>query len=261
MDNHTLFSRFAAAIRNVNVDQVVTSGDIPAEFLLGREGLLSSHYIPFDYVNRQAKVVLVGITPGLTQWKNAVREAQQQLLHGASMEEARIAAKRTGAFSGTMRPNLVSLLDRIGIHHWLKIASCEALFGTHSNLVQTTSILRHPVFVNGENYNGTPNMIKTPFLRAQLLEHFAKEVTELDNPVYIPLGPKVSEGLAWLAAEGVIKGERILDGLPHPSGANAERIAYFLGEKAKAALSAKTNGDKLDQIRAALMARMAKLAI
>lgn len=259
MDHNTLFSRFATAIRNVNVEKVATAGDIPVEFLLGQQGPLSTHYIPFDYVNRHAKVVLVGITPGLTQWKNAVREAQLQLLRGASMEEARIAAKRTGAFSGTMRPNLVSLLDRIGIDTWLKVASCESLFGSHAHLVQTTSILRHPVFVNGGNYNGTPNMVRTHFLRAQILEHFAREAAELDDPVYIPLGPKVSEGLAWLAAEDVIKADRILDGLPHPSGANAERISYFLGGKAKEALSAKTDGDKLDKVRTVLTRRIAAL--
>lgn len=260
MDHNThLFSRFTTAIHNVNVEKVATASDIPAEFLLGQEGALSSHYIPFDYVNRQAKVVLVGITPGLTQWKNAVREAQQQLLRGASTEDVRIAAKRTGAFSGAMRPNLVSLLDRIGIHNWLKIGSCDALFGTHAHLVQTTSILRHPVFVSGENYNGSPSMIRTPFLRAQILEHFAKEAAELDNPVYIPLGPKVSEGLEWLAREGVLKRDRILNGLPHPSGANAERIAYFLGRKERTALSAKTNAAQLDKVKDELARLVAQL--
>lgn len=82
----------------------------------------------------------------------------------------------------------------------------------------------------------------------------------MSDPVYIPLGPKVSEGLAWLAAEGVINAERVLGGLPHPSGANAERIAYFLGEKRKTALSTKADGDKLDQIRSTLTNRIATLA-
>jgi hypothetical protein len=187
-------------------------------------------------------------------------EAQRQLLGGASLETAHQAAKQTGGFSGTLRPNLVRLLDHIGMNQWLKIESCASLFDRHYNLVQTTSILRHPIFIGGANYSGTPSMVRTPFLRRQMLDHFAHEVTQMNNPIYIPLGPKVSEGLAWLAAEGVIKADRILDGLPHPSGANAERIAYFLGEKARAALSAKTNGEKLDQIRAALMARMTELS-
>tara|TARA_R110001583_G_scaffold191912_1_gene357798 strand:- start:16829 stop:17005 length:177 start_codon:yes stop_codon:yes gene_type:complete len=54
--------------------------------------------------------------------------------------------------------------------------------------------------------------------------------------------------------------KRILDGLPHPSGANAERIAYFLGSKSKDALSAKTNANKLDQARESMMRKVQALA-
>lgn len=255
-----LFSQFAPAIRNVDLNKVTDASKIPSEFLLGTDGALTSHYIPFDYVNANAKVVLVGITPGFTQWKNAIREAQQQQLNGASMQDTREAAKRTGAFSGAMRPNLVAMLNAIGVQKWLKIASCETLFGINSELVQTTSILRHPIFVSGENYNGTPSMIKTPFLQKQLLEHFAQETTQLKNPVYIPLGPKVSEGLSWLVKEGVLKEDRILNGLPHPSGANAERIAYFLGRKDKDALSLKTNASQLDAVRSLLISRVIALS-
>jgi hypothetical protein len=76
--------------------------------LIDKEGMLSSHYIPFDLVNSKAKVVLVGITPGLTQWRNAVAEAKRQLGNGASLDEACLAAKRTGTFSGAMRSNLIN---------------------------------------------------------------------------------------------------------------------------------------------------------
>jgi hypothetical protein len=34
-------------------------------------------------VNGAARVVLVGISPGFVQWKNAVREARRQLALGA----------------------------------------------------------------------------------------------------------------------------------------------------------------------------------
>ena len=44
-----------------------------------------------------------------------------------------------------------------------------------------------------------------------------------------------------MAEQGVIQRNQILAGMPHPSGANAERIAFFLGEKAEKDLSAKTN--------------------
>lgn len=259
MDNTSRFAHFAPAIQALALDRIDQPSEIPASFQLCQDGPLTSHYIPFDYVNPSARLVLVGITPGFTQWKNAMREAQRQLAAGTSLNAAHLAAKRTGAFSGAMRPNLIALLDHIGLHRWLGLASCDALFGAASHLVQTTSILRHPVFVDGQNYNGTPSMVRLPFLREQIEAHFAEEARTLDNAVFVPLGPKVSEGLDWLAKRGVIPADRILHGLPHPSGANAERIAYFLGRKDGDRLSAKTNAEKLDEVRQELRSRVLQL--
>lgn len=259
MDTSNRFAQFAPAIQALELDHISQPSAIPASFRLGQDGPLTSHYIPFDYVNPSARLVLVGITPGFTQWKNAMREAQRQLQAGASTEVAHQAAKQTGAFSGAMRPSLIGLLDHIGLHRWLGLTSCDALFNSAGHLVQTTSILRHPVFVDGKNYNGTPNMVRSSFLRAQIEAHFAEEARTLDKAVFVPLGPKVSEGLDWLAQRGVISADRILHGLPHPSGANAERIAYFLGRKERGSLSAKTNAEKLDAVSHDLRSRVLQL--
>jgi hypothetical protein len=78
--------------------------------------------------------------------------------------------------------------------------------------------------------------------------------------VFVPLGDKVAEALYFVADQGLLDRDRILDGLPHPSGANAERIAYFIGRKVRSALSAKTNPDKLDQARAQVVRKLAALA-
>ena len=94
-----------------------------------------------------------------------------------------------------------------------------------------------------------------------LLDYFAHEVQQLPTAVYVPLGPKVGLALDWLARRGVLAPDRILHGMPHPSGANAERIAYVLGRKDKAALSSRTNGAQIDADRLALRARMAALGV
>lgn len=252
----TLFPRFLSPIRAVDLSAISSASHIPSEFLLAKEGALRAHYIPFESLNLQAKVVLVGITPGMTQWKNAVAEAQRQVLAGATPAQTCIAAKRTGAFSGPMRPNLVNLLDAIGLQRWLCIDTCESLFGSDAGMIHTTSVLRHPVFADDKNYNGKPNILKTSFLQQQVLEHFAEEVAQLPDALYIPLGPVVNETLLWLAKRGVLNKENVLSGLPHPSGANAERISYFLGKKLRAELSAKTNPDMLDMAREALISRL-----
>jgi len=259
MNTNTLFPQYANAISNLDINSIRDVKSIPQSLLLAQDGKISVHYIPFEHVNSKAKIVLVGITPGFTQFINAMREAQKQLRSGADQETALRAAKQTGAFSGSMRPNLVAMLDYLGISRWLGIQSCNALFDHASGLVQTTSVLRHPVFVDGDNYNGTPNMTKHPLLRRVLVEHFSKEAAQLKNAIFVPLGPKVSEALAWMTAEGAIDGSRVLDGMPHPSGANAERIAYFLGRKARNQLSTKTNADKLDKAVAGLMEKMAAI--
>jgi hypothetical protein len=254
-----LLPRYADAIGATELALVKAPADIPAAFTLGAAGSLRACYIPFESVNRKARVVIVGITPGFTQWKNAVGEAQRQLAAGAGAEAVLRAARLAGAFSGAIRPNLVALLDEVKVQRWLGITGCASLFGEHAELVHVTGILRHAIFVNGKNYNGSPNMVRTPFLREHLLRHFAQEAALLPDALYIPMGSSAGEGLGWLAAEGVIKADRILHGLPHPSGANAERVAYFLGRKDKATLSSKTDGDQLDAARARLLAQMAAL--
>jgi hypothetical protein len=254
------FDHFASAIRQLDLARISRPADIPATFDLGREGRLSIHYVPFDYVNPAARLVLVGITPGFTQWKNAMREAQRQLAADISPSQVDLAAvKRAGALSGTLRPNLIALLDHIGLNHWLGLASCDALFGDASHLVHTGAILHHPVFVDGRNYSGAPDMVNTPFLKQQIESHFAPEAGSLGEAVFVPLGSQVTRGMLWLAERGVIERSRILVGLPHPSGANIERIAYFLGRKHRDTLSGKTNADQIDAARRALQAQVRRL--
>jgi hypothetical protein len=79
------------------------------------------------------------------------------------------------------------------------------------------------------------------------------------DTLYVPLGQGVDEVLSYLAKQGVISSTQILICLPHPSGANAERINYFLGRKARDKLSAKTNPNKLDLAKSALLLQVASL--
>jgi hypothetical protein len=254
-----LFPRFADAIRELDLDGVRTAHDIPAAFLLAREGRFSSHYLPFEHVNPQARVVVVGITPGLRQWKNAMAETQRQLALGAPTDDLLRAVRQAGAFSGAIRPNLIALLDAIGLPRWLGLETCAGMFGADAHLFHITGLLRHAVFVDGVNYGGAPDPVRTPFLRTQIADYFAHEASLLPGAVYVPVGAAAASGLAWLAEQGAIPADRILHGLPHPSGANSERVAYFLGRKDRATLSAQTNAGQLDAARTDLLARVARL--
>jgi len=252
--------RFAPIIKSLSATELQGSPSLIQKLRIAGDGAIDVCYAPFEYVNPEARVVIVGITPGRTQMLNALKEARRKLDSDADFMTTLIAAKKTGAFSGSMRPNLVALLDHVGVNRWLGISSCNTLFGTAAHLVQTASVLTYPVFANGENYNGTPNMIRHPLLRKQLLSHFGQTVRRLPTALFIPLGDKVAEAMHFVADQGLMNRNHILDGLPHPSGANAERIAYFLGKKKREDLSAKTNAAKLDQAHQELSERIFALA-
>jgi hypothetical protein len=260
MTQYAHFNKYKSVLTTLNLSKLTAPTTIPASLEMARDTNLSVHYIPFEYVNPEARIVLVGITPGFTQLKNSFIEAQKQLKMGSNDEATLIAVKKTGAFSGSMRPNLVAMIDHLKISDWLRISGADELFGKSNHLVHTTSILRYPVFVDGENYNGSPNMTRHPMLQQQIRSHFAKEVEQLKNAVFIPLGPKVSEGLMWMAKENLIDSAKVLDGMPHPSGANAERIAYFLGKKKRSDLSVKTDPNKLDALKDELIKKISRLS-
>jgi hypothetical protein len=252
----TAFPNFRSAVQSLDLSRGLP--DWPEALLMRRDGDWATFYAPFDHVNVNAKIVLVGITPGLQQASNALAALQQGLRNGHSDGAALEAAKRYASFSGPMRQNLVDMLDFIGLALWLGVESTAALFSDHAHLVHYTSALRYPVTLRGKNYGGTPSLVRTPFTREEL-RWFAEEAESLPQAVFVPLGPAATEATDWLAQRGVLDRSRVLGGLPHPSGANAERIAYFLGRKSREKLSAKTDPGKLDRARDDLVAAVGRL--
>jgi hypothetical protein len=255
-----LFPQFVSAISRLSNVQLSSRSLLDPELRLFQSADLEAWYTPFEYINADAKLVVVGITPGETQLLNALREARTQLRAGAGMEDTLKAAKYMGAFSGPLRQHLVALLDHVGFHNWLGISSTQDLFGVSRHLLHTTSILRHAVFYKGKNYNGTPDMLRHSRLCQSILDHFAIEAASLRHAVFVPLGDKVAKALDFVVSEGVLSQAQILDGLPHPSPANIERIHFFTGQKCRSALSAKTNAERIASAREKLFVRVGQLA-
>ncbi len=225
--NKSLFEKFQSVIRS---PQAPTVRD--PRLLIEQDGTLQVYYAPFEYVNPGARIVLVGITPGPTQMFNANTEARRILLRGGSDSEAMEFAKQVAAFSGDPMPgNLIKQLNHWGFHHWLGIQDAADLFAGKQDLIQTTSLLRYPVFVDGKDYRGNPDMMKTPILRAQLMAGFIREVQALPNAVFVGLGPAVQKILNRLIAEGALPAERVIGGMLHPSGNCTYRIDYLIGSR------------------------------
>ncbi len=169
-------------------------------FRLHSQGDLAVYYAPFDHVNPDARVVLVGITPGWTQMAIGYREARIALMAGQAMDAVCQQAKAHASFAGPMRRNLVMMLDGIRLPHAISIPSSEALFGPASTLLHTTSVIRYPVFINGENYTGhRPKPLRTPLLRDMIRTLLVEELEQIPDTLVIPLGTSVEEVITDLA--------------------------------------------------------------
>ncbi|WP_256984747.1 MULTISPECIES: hypothetical protein [Paenibacillus] len=201
---------------------------------LSSSGEIEIFYSPHnEYINPSAKVMLVGITPGWQQMEIAYRTAIQALKAHKSYEQACKKAKMAARMAGSMRTNLIQMLQEIGLHDYLTVPHVQRLFGADCTLLHTTSLIRYPVFVNKQNYNGhQPSITKNEFLYEAIIESFLPELEQLKHPLIIPLGKSVEAVLHQLLDEHRIDNGKILWGFPHPSGANGSRVTQFLHNKA-----------------------------
>ncbi|MEN9937727.1 MAG: hypothetical protein RLZZ387_4306 [Chloroflexota bacterium] len=242
-----LFDRYAHLIAALPAHTPVARSDVLTDdFLLARDGALELFYAPFDYINRRARVALVGIAPGWYQVELAHRTARDALRAGAPHEEASCLARTTGSLSGPIRSNTVAMLDGVGLHRALGVASSWELFGPRLDLLHITAAVRYPVFVRGANWTGYgPDPLRHPLLRRFVTESLADELAHMPEALVIPLGKSVSEAVQHLVSMGSLDAARCLLGMPHPSGANAHRPAQFaaIREQAAARVSTYYRGD------------------
>ncbi|MDO6838938.1 hypothetical protein Q4602_05630 [Paraglaciecola chathamensis] len=251
MDNNQL-NNYTGALRTYR-----NGAPFSDELMIGSQGDIDVYFSPFEHINEQAKVVLVGISPGATQANNANIKASELLKSESSLEVVSEEAKQTGAFSGALRNNLVRLLDFIGINKKLHISSCESLFGVDSHLLHSTSVFRYPTTVGGQPISSANKGLSNPLLKSMVDHCLADEFKKLPKSAfYLPMGQGVDKILLYLCERGILSRSQLLIGMPHPSGANAERIAYFLGSKTKNELSNKTNPDKIDEAKQQLLTQV-----
>lgn len=233
IDNQELFKKYAPKIQaiaicgNFDRDTIVTP-----DFLLEKEASRYENieicYVPFESINENAQVVLIGITPGWTQMKEAYKQVGQDLNKGLTLEEIFCNSDKQASFAGTMRTNLVDMLDELGLQKALGIGSCSSLFSDNYDLAHTTSAIRYPVFVNGENYTGhRPDILDSPLLRRYISEVLSKELQIVSGALIIPLGKSSSDAIRYLVNKGLVNPDRCLFNFPHPSGANGHRQKQF----------------------------------
>lgn len=115
--------------------------------------------------------------------------------------------------------------------------------------------LRYPTFFKGKNYAGNPDPLNNRFLREMIDTILRREVQQLRDAVFVLLRDTVPSVFEYLG----VKDKRVLYGLLHPSGANRERVNYFLGKKPRELLSPRTNPDKIDAAKRRLRGKVREL--
>jgi hypothetical protein len=89
---------------------------LTGDFLLDEEGRLQVYWIPFERLNREARIVIVGLTPGWYQMQQAFTAARDAFRGGTASELLVLEyIGRRARFAGSMRSNMVKMLDTIGL--------------------------------------------------------------------------------------------------------------------------------------------------
>ncbi|MFP5110078.1 hypothetical protein ACSU6B_25620 [Neobacillus sp. C211] len=227
------FKKYENSLRKLPLKGIYERGDLLTdEFLYAKEGKVEVYWAPFEFINKDAKVIILGITPGWTQMELAFNYVRHHI-DEEDYEHLISNAKNHASFGGTtMRRNLIDMLDGIELHKFLNITSCEQLFNDKDSLLHTTSVLRYPVFIDGENYSGSsPKIFSQEIFLKMIDELLVPELNQVKNAVIIPTGKVVSDVLRYLVDEGKISHELILFNFPHPSGANGHRREQYENNK------------------------------
>lgn len=209
-----------------------------ADFLVDKKDNIEIYYAPHNEdINHKAKIFIIGITPGFQQMSTAISTARRGLEVGDDIETIQYKCKVSGRFSGSLRKNIISMLDGIELNKALNIESCSELFSDKDYLLHTVSLIPYSVFVKKQNYTGhTPKLIKSELLMKYVYENFINELRQLENHdevILIPLGRAVEEILLKLAEGNIINENQILKNFPHPSGANVNRLVQFEENKSE----------------------------
>ena len=213
-------SKFLKQIRSLK--KINKSTITNKNFLIKREDNIEIYYAPFDYINSKAKIMIVGITPGLQQMLQSFEAVNE----GRSLKEV----KDLSSFKGSMRTTLIKYLDALNINKKLRIKSCESLFNINSKYLHSTSLIKYPVFDKGRNYSGS-GLLKKKILLDFLEAHFVKELKKLDKTIIVPLGNTVSSTIDYLNNEFKLNLKCFLKGFPHPSGLNVRKDIQFKENK------------------------------
>jgi hypothetical protein len=196
---------------------------------LAVSGRFETFYAPLDWVNDEAKVIIVGVTPGLQQATKALVTLRCALVSAKPLEEAARTAKDAASFKGTMRTLGARLMDHFRLNAVFGVSTCLDLFGVAKALAHYTSTIRYPIMKDGKNYSGDAGLMDRPLLRKIIEEHLPQELQSLPGAWIVSFGPTAHSVIDAMAARGIVQRERVLGGILHPGGQQWNRYNVQLG--------------------------------
>jgi hypothetical protein len=264
--SRALFERMRPAIERATEDEIrrAVTSEGPSAFrdeALGliRESDYSAFFAPFDWINDEADIVIVGVTPGKQQALEALLSFRTALAAGGSLDEAARRAKMAASFKGGMRTLGARLMDHFGMHRLFGLTSTLDLFGGAAHRAHYTSVLRYPVLKKSGNYAGDSRITARPFMRRMIEGSLADELAIFAQAWLVPLGPNALRALEHLAAAGRIDEARVLGGLLHPGGQQWNRYNVQLDLVSGDAALAVPGGAEVSLRSAALRSKITAL--
>jgi alanine racemase len=201
------------------------------EQLLAEAGPYRVFYAPVGTMpSPAARLIIVGLTPGLTQLEAAAR------MYASTAPDLRNDLRRYEplsrehvAFRGTMRDNLCDMLDDIDAPALFGLARSAQFFEAQRDVAAMTSALVFPVMRKPDlaNFAGGVDLGTVPLFRAMLETLLVPRLQNAPSSIILPLGKSASTGLRYLTDSGAIDPARVIYDFPHPSGTNGRRVDQF----------------------------------
>lgn len=217
-----------------HLDQFGRNDPFNDVFILGKDEHYSLRYVPFEFINHEAKLAIIGITPGNTQIELSYATANALIRAGDPSELILKTLIKEAAFGGAaMRPNLIRMLEHFKIPKLLGIASAESLWDENSHLLHGTSVVPHAAFKARKMFNGSfEEVLNSKLLFECFKDCLAATLARLPKDVlYVALGPTPRAALDWCCSRGMICETQILGEFCHPSSSGGSAVLYYLRER------------------------------
>jgi hypothetical protein len=236
-----------------------------ASCVIATEGRYELQYVPFEHVNRSARLAIVGITPGTTQIALSYDALCNAFATGLDRDQALASAKAAGAFGGSMRGRLNQMIHKFRVHETVGVQTAEDIWEPNERILHSTSVVPHAAFKNGRMFNGSfAEVLRTPLLRASFEMDLLSTLPLLPSDTrFVAVGRTPWEALTWCIENGHLRRDQVLGAFPHPSGNAGSQVDYFTGKKKPDELKP---GDPvlhrlpwLDQMRAELENKVAAI--